>query len=258
MGAVKIVTVQRSSPGETFRVLLREANAIGRQSVLLPRRLTPRRVSLEASASASIDVVFLLHGVLATAGVFVPLEKRLKSIGVQHLASFTYHPFRSIASLSQELARACANIPERARLHIVGHSLGGIVARHYVQFDGGAERVRQTISLASPFFGTEVVRSLPGVIERLTPLVSELSPSSVVLEQLRDPHSIPKGVPHTSFVASGDMLVTPPTSAAFPHGDVVLIDGVGHNGMLFDETVAEQVCRRIVMARELDESLAAE
>jgi triacylglycerol lipase len=248
--------VQRPTPGKTLRVLLREADAIRQQSMLLHRNLAPRGVAMGPIGGAE-DVVFLLHGVLATAGVFGPLEARLRRAGVEHVASFTYLPFRGVASLSQELRTACLRIPERARLHLVGHSLGGVVARHFVQEGGGGARVRQTISLASPFHGTEVVRRLPSGLAHLTPLTRELAPDSELLGRLREPGRWQAGVPHTSFVAAGDMMVTPASSAAFPHGEVIVIEGVGHNALLFDAGVAEQVCERIVAAREAD-ALAAE
>ena len=218
---------------------MREANAMGRQSVLLPRALRTRGVALHPSGD-DVDVVFLLHGVLATAGVLGPLEARLREAGVQHVASFSYHPLRTVASLARELRREVMRVPVRARVHLVGHSLGGVVARWFVQECGGSGRVHQTISLASPFAGTEIARWVPTALGR------ELSPGSPLLARLCEPSRQPRGVRHTSFVAERDAVVVPPMSAAFPFGDVIVVRDVGHNGMLFHRGVAAQVCARVV------------
>ena len=235
--------VRSRLPTAALRVLVREADALRRQSMLLHRSLAPRGVALPARGEP-VDVVFLLHGVAATAGVFGPLEQRLRAAGIDHVASFTYHPFRSIESLARELRRAVRWIPPRGRVHLVGHSLGGIVARWYVQEAGGASRVAQTISLASPFHGTRVARYVPGSFAR------HLEPDSSLLARLRHPSRIAIEVPHTSFVAAGDVIVSPPESAAFPFGDVVTVEGVGHNALLFDGDVASEISARIVSGRQ--------
>lgn len=241
--------MSRTNPRRSLEVLAREADALRRQSVLLPRKLMPRHVALPHRGD-EVDVVFLIHGVMATAGVFAPIEDRLRRSGVEHIGSFSYLPFRSVGSLTAELRAALRHLPARARLHLVGHSLGGVVARHYVQEGGGERHVYQTISLASPFHGTGVVSFLPRPVASLSPLSHELSPSSSLLSRLRDPSLSARHVPHTSFVAAGDVLV-PPASAAFVHGDVHVVEGVGHNALLFHDGVAEQVARLIVGDRRV-------
>lgn len=223
-----------------LRSILREADALRRQSVLLGRALRPRFVS---GARRGDDVVLLLHGIGATAGVFEPLAERLAEAGVHHLGSFTYHPLRTVASLAQEVAAHVARVPDGARVHLVGHSLGGIVARYYVQELGGARRVTQTVSLASPFFGTTFVRAFPSA------LLPDLSPRSALLARLVDKKRVAAaGVPHVSFVAEADLLVTPPESAAFPVGEVVTVANAGHNGILFDEPTLARIVE-LVTAR---------
>lgn len=213
-----------------------------RQSTLLTRRLRPRGVTLSEQGEQE-DVVFLIHGFMATAGVFDPLERHLHQAGIKHIASFSYHPFRSVPSLGEELRQACEAITPRARLHLVGHSLGGVIARYYVQELGGAARVAQTISLASPFHGTAVARGVYGALGKVSPLVREMSPGSPLLARLRQS---PGPTPHTSIVAAADRLVVPPHSAAFPVGEVRVIEGVGHNGLLFEKGAAQVVCQQIL------------
>jgi hypothetical protein len=222
--------------------MLREANALRKQSALLSRHLRARRVSLPA-AGPPVDVVFLLHGVLATAGVFELLERRLRQSGIEHVASFSYHPLRSVESLARELAAACDPMPARARIHLVGHSLGGVVSQYYVRLLGGAARVTQTISLASPFRGTTLLDSVPSSLGRIAPITRELAPGSPLLSRLLEGA---EGIPHTSLVAAQDQLVTPVESAIFPWGESITIEGVGHNALLFDEGAARLVAARVL------------
>ena len=231
---------------------MREVGALGRQSVLLGRNLRVRGANVP-DGDAPVDVVVLVHGFLATAGVFGPLEQRLRQAGVEHLVSFTYHPFRSPVSLAEELRELCDRLPARVRLHLIGHSLGGVVVRLYVEALGGVERATQTISLASPFGGAPAAVRMAGALGRWLPVpvwqkllaqVSAMQPDGPVLRLAgRRSHA----VRHTSLVAADDLLV-PLANAALPGDDVLVFDGVGHNGMLFDGRVIDAVCALVMAA----------
>lgn len=212
-----------------------------RQSALLASGVARRGVRLHPRGETE-DVVFFVHGVLATAGVFAPIERALRAAGVDHFASFTYHPWRTVASLVQELKGEVRAIPGRARLHLVGHSLGGIVARAYVHEAGGHARVAQTISLASPFHGTTLARVAKAGVVR------EIAPDSPLLARLRAPERQPR-VRHTSFVAADDLVIQPAMSAAFPFGEVIVVDDTGHNGLLFEPSVAAAITDRVLALR---------
>jgi alpha-beta hydrolase superfamily lysophospholipase len=212
--------------------LTREASALLRQAPLLGRALGRRVPGREAENG---DVVVLLHGFFATAGVFEPLERHLARGEAPSLASFTYGPTRTFPSLVDELADCLAALPRTCRIRLVGHSLGGVLARWYVQ-ELGDPRVVATVSLASPFRGTTLADGLPG------PLTKEMRPASPRLRLLLDPTKIDEArVPHTSFVASADSVVVPVDSAAFPRGEVVRVAGVGHNGILFHQDTLAHV-----------------
>jgi pimeloyl-ACP methyl ester carboxylesterase len=123
-------------------------------------------------------------------------------------------------------------------VHLVGHSLGGLVARWYVQELGGHARVTQTISLGSPFGGTKRAHPFPFLVGR------ELHRASPLLAQLRA-RAHEHGVPHTSFVAEHDAIVIPGESAVFPRGDVMVLPRCGHNTLLFHADAIANVVERI-------------
>src|ERR1700722_9679952 len=117
-----------------------------KEIALMPRDLT----AVMPDARAGDDVVVLVHGFLASAGVFRPLRTHLEEVGGCRVASFTHAPGMGIHRIARRLARLVDHLPHAARITIVGHSLGGIVARYYVQELGGHQRVAQTISLGAP------------------------------------------------------------------------------------------------------------
>jgi triacylglycerol lipase len=230
-----MVSLQPFKLGQA-RLVRSEVFATLREAVLMPRDLGP----VVPAVDGAHDVVVLVHGFLATAGVFRPMRSRLEAAGVA-VASFTYAPGRSIRSVAKSLAEVVSRIPGPARVHVVGHSLGGVVARYYVQSLGGHERVAETVSLASPFRGTPHAR-------RFAWLVGDLHPESRVLELVRacPPHV---RVPHTSIIAGNDRLI-PVDSARFPGAPAIILPDRGHNTLLFDPDVVRIVLENLRRSAE--------
>lgn len=192
------------------------------------------------SVSPGEDVVVLVHGLLATAAAFRPLRTRLeRELGVK-TASFTSVPFTSVRRIASQAAAVVDAFPEDARVHVVGHSLGGLVARWLVQEMGRAHRVVQTISLATPFGGAPLAARLPVLVG------AELHPHSALLARLRA-GAPDHEVPHLTIAGTRDRTV-PPEFARFAHGEHVALQGLGHNGLLFDETAMNLVLTRVACA----------
>ena len=69
-----------------------------------------------------------------------------------------------VRSLAARLAAQVERVCDRTgfdRVHIVAHSMGGLVARYYVQRLGGHERVHTLVTLGTPQRGTRWARALP-------------------------------------------------------------------------------------------------
>ncbi len=220
-----------------------EAIATLREVILMPRDIAPI-VPRVSEGEAVHDVVVLVHGFLASAGVFRPLRKQLERDPGTRVASFSHVPGASVPSIAFDLGQLVAKLPEQARVHIVGHSLGGVVARYYVQELGGHKRVTQTISLGAPFGGAPIASRIPVFVGR------DLHPKSRLLARLRARAS-EHGVPHLSIAGTHDRTVPHHHAHALPHGERISLHGRGHNGLLFDEEVAKIVVDRIrAVARE--------
>jgi hypothetical protein len=212
-----------------------ERLALLRQAVLVPCDLT----EVIPQVGAGEDVVVLVHGFMASAGVFRPLRARLEREATARVASFTHAPGAGIRRIARTLASLVERLPRSARVTVVGHSLGGVVARWYVQEMGGHARVAQTVSLASPFCGVDVPALLVG---------ADVHFDSELLRRIRDGAS---GccVPHTSIVAGDDSVVAGVRTACLGAGEIVVLAGRGHNSLLFDEEVADLVIHRLKSLR---------
>ena len=158
-----------------------------------------------------------------------------------HTAALTYLPGPGVATLAAQLREVVAALPAGARIHLVGHSLGGILARWFA-LESNDPRVVATISLASPFGGVPTAAWL-GV-----PAVRDLRPDSAVLRRILL-HPDAARVPHLSIVAGADTLLQSPVSHALPGGDVLVMEGRGHNTLLFDDEVARAVEQRVLATR---------
>lgn len=220
----------------SFPLIPTETLATLREVVLMPRDIRP--VVPPKHEAHGEDVVVLVHGFFASAGVWRPMRRHLeRTLGV-HVASFSHAPGARLHSIARKLARVIDHLPATSRVHLVGHSLGGLVARWYVQELDGHQRVAQTISLASPFHGAPMAKRFPIFVGK------DLHARSTVLARLRA-RAHEHDVPHLSIVAERDTVVTPNGSACFPAGEVVILPGRGHNSLLFDRDVIHRITERI-------------
>jgi pimeloyl-ACP methyl ester carboxylesterase len=117
---------------------------------------------------------------------------------------------------------------------LIGHSMGGIVARYYVCLGAGAQRVRNLITLGSPHNGTDVSLFGIGAAKK------ELSPGSALIERLRAT-PLPRTTAATAIWSLGDALVWSAHQAHLPGGDEIVYDDLGHMGLLASRRVAGDV-----------------
>ncbi|NBE53372.1 alpha/beta fold hydrolase [Streptomyces sp. YC537] len=197
--------------------------------------------------------VVLLHGFIDNRSVFVLLRRALAKEGRQHLTSLNYSPLtgdiRAAAELlGRHVEEICARTGQQA-VDIVGHSLGGLIARYYVQRLGGDIRVRTLVTLGTPHGGTPVVPVL-----NAHPIVRQMRPDSDVIAELREP------APHcrtrfVSFWSDLDPLMAPLEAACVDHPDLhaqnVRVTGIGHLALPVHPAVAAGVRQAIDTEEEI-------
>ena len=214
----------------------REAGAFARQAFLLPRdTLAP---VLPRHVEPGDHVVVFLHGLFATAGVTRPLRQRIERHRGVRTAALSYPPGPGARSLAARLDALLSVLPSSAQIHLLGHSLGGIVARHYA-LTANDPRIRSTIALATPFGGVRSARVLGFEGAR------DLDPDGEVLRHIRLARHAAE-LPHLSISAGEDVVTGSPHAHALPYGEHVVIQGIGHNTILFDEDAMSHVERRVL------------
>lgn len=229
-----------AAPGTSlFR---REAGAMAQQGWLIAKNLVRRRPTIDGPRA----VVFV-HGFLAAGAVFGPMRDRVSAdLGLPTL-DFTYGPFGGFVGIAEALAEHIDRHVDRSvTLSIVGHSLGGLVARWYLQELGPAHAVDRLVTLATPHGGTRSARFAPGS------LGAALRPGSAILQRLGRSVGVGREpMPHVALVAGADTMVTPPESAGAVEADeVVRIEHLGHNELLFDGRVHDIVVRALAGSAE--------
>ncbi|MFI5657349.1 lipase family alpha/beta hydrolase [Streptomyces sp. NPDC051684] len=184
--------------------------------------------------------VLLLHGFIDNRSVFVLLRRSLAQHGRQHVESLNYSPLTcDIRAAAALLARHVEEVCERSgrdRVDIVGHSLGGLIARYYVQCLGGDTRVRTLVTLGTPHGGTRVAP-----LADAHPIVRQMRPGSSVVEELKRPAPGCR-TRFVSFWSDLDQLMLPLETACVDHADLlaqnVRVTGIGHLALPVHPAVA--------------------
>ncbi|NUO45345.1 MAG: alpha/beta fold hydrolase [Streptomyces sp.] len=184
--------------------------------------------------------VVLLHGFIDNRSVFVLLRRSLAQHGHRPIESLNYSPLTCDIRVAAELlGRHIEEICERTgsrQVDVVGHSLGGLIARYYVQRLGGDLRVRTLVTLGTPHSGTRVVP-----LADAHPIVRQMRPGSAVLEELSRPAPGCR-TQFVSFWSDLDHLMDPLETACIDHPDLlaqnVQVSGIGHLALPVHPAVA--------------------
>jgi triacylglycerol lipase len=234
--------------------------------LLREREQAPHRFDLEGLGPAQRGLmvgdveaagtpILMLHGLADNRAIFAVLRRTLRRRGFGTLITLNLSPTtKDVRAGARDLAgrvEAICAASGYERIHVIGHSMGGLIGRYYVQRLGGDERVHTLVTLGTPHGGTVPARLLP------TRLGRQLAPGSDLLTELD------QGAPgcRTRFVAFWsdlDQLVLPHESGRLLHPDLhvrnVEVRGVGHMSLPIDGWVAHQISTTL---SQLDTSGAA-
>lgn len=200
------------------------------------------RALFAADPLAARTPVLLVHGLVDNRSIFAVMRRSLRRRGFASVCSWNYSPLlRDVAQAARDLGahieRICAQTGHD-RVHVVGHSLGGLIARYHVQRQGGDQRVDHLVTLGSPHGGSVLAHALP------TPLVRQLRPGSSVLQELAEP--VERCDTRITAVYSDlDQLVLPTSAGRCDHPDLgarnLLFRGVGHMSLPIHRGVLDEV-----------------
>jgi hypothetical protein len=191
--------------------------------------------------AARIPVV-LVHGLIDNRSIFAVMRRSLRRRGFAQVCSWNYSPLssdiaRCAADLGAHIERVCEQTGHE-RVHVVGHSLGGLIARYHLQRQGGDRRMESLVTLGTPHQGSLLAHVVP------TPMIRQLRPGSAILQELAEP--MPSCRTQVTAVYSDlDQIVVPTASGRCEHPDLgarnVLVHGVGHMSLPMHRGVVDEV-----------------
>jgi triacylglycerol lipase len=183
--------------------------------------------------------VLLVHGLGGGTSGWFALADALRARGLT-VAVISYRRFgTSVEQVAERLADEVARLRAETgaeKVHLVGHSLGGVVIAQ--AFAGGflAGQVDTVVTVASPFGGSPWARLVP-----LGATVRALRDGSPLLRRLALA-PVPDGVRWLAITATSDMIVPGRRSVpAQAQVQTLAIDGVGHIGVLLNPQVVSSI-----------------
>jgi pimeloyl-ACP methyl ester carboxylesterase len=205
-----------------------------------------QRGLLIGDVEAAGTPILLVHGMVDNRSIFTLLRRGLLRRGFGRVMTLNYSP------LTGDVRAAAADLAERVeqlvadtgyeRVHVIGHSLGGLIARYYVQRLGGHERVHTLVTLGTPHGGTLPARLLPATLGR------QLRPGSDLLTELDEPAADVT----TRFVAYWsdlDQMIVPKRNARIVHPDLQvrneLVRRTGHMSLPIDPRVVHGISTQL-------------
>lgn len=238
--------IQRpTTPPRMYRALRDQLGSVRRVY------LRSNRIVRHDDFAQTDETVLLLHGFFQTRQVWQIMEDRLRADGFGVFSFDLGGLFwrlnnRSIDEQARMIGDKLEGIAERyglQRFHVVGHSMGGLIARTYIQHHGGDRRVKSLVTLGTPHHGTPTaaigVWLMAGGILSANPW--QMIPYSRFMRGLnRD--VFPANIPLTSVYSTADLICPARFSRLQPRqGEDHLhnrqVKSIGHTALTYDPGV---------------------
>lgn len=188
-----------------------------------------QRGLLVSDVEAAGTPILLVHGIVSNRSVFTLLRRGLTRRGFANVFAMNYTTVATdvraaAAGLADEVERICEETGYE-RIHVIGHSLGGLIGRYYVTRLGGDARVHTLVTLGTPHEGTWAAYAVP------TRLMQQMRPGSGLLLELGRPVAACR-TRFISYWSDSDEAILPQRSASLRHPDLrarnVRLHGAGH------------------------------
>ncbi len=190
--------------------------------------------------------VLLLHGLFNNRASWFWLKLRLRRQGYQNIVTINLSSWHNEEVLTELVAKKVDELRHRLgvnKVHLVCHSMGGIIARNFMQLRGGANRIDRCIFLGSPHHGSKLAPFA------LSPLGRGLIPGSDFLRRLTAAPP-PDGVRVTNIYTTKDNMVLPNSNAQLPWGEAVELNRIGHTALIYRKPALDAVVA--ALAKEND------
>ncbi len=185
--------------------------------------------------------IILVHGFGMNRTQWMWMARRLRAKGHGPIYGLNYFSLQSVERSSKQLASFVLHVLSREQateVDLVAHSLGGIVARYYIERLSGGAKIGRLVTIGTPHKGTRLGRLGP-----LIPSARDLRHDSSVLKDLGD---VRDGAAYTSIWSRADAVIQPPESASIsPAGADEIFDDLGHLSLVLSPRVVDIIDARL-------------
>lgn len=217
-----------------------------------------QRSLIISDVEAAGTPIILVHGVIDNHTIFTILRRALSRRGFGRVIALNYSPLsddvRRVARRLALLVESVCRETGYERVHIIGHSMGGLVSRYYVQRLGGDTRVHTLVTLGSPHSGTAPARLVPHSVAR------QLRPDSEIVRELQEPAPNCR-TRMIAFWSDLDQVMIPKRNARIVHPDLaarnIFVRAVGHMSLPVDGRVVHQICTALAHLDQEGTTVAA-
>lgn len=174
------------------------------------------------------------------------LARRLRTAG---FVSYPVSPQPSTGEVGLEYlaAQLPAAVEEilgtEARFHLFGFSMGGLITRYYVQMLGGAARVEQLVTFATPNWGSWLAYLYPDLHA-----CRQMIPGSAFLNELNRNLAPLEQIHYTSIWSRLDLTILPAGSSRLPVGKMLTVNYPVHGWLLRDPRLVRVVVEQFLAA----------
>jgi triacylglycerol lipase len=188
----------------------------------------------------------LVHGLLDSPRLFEGLKRRLG--GRRQPLLIPDLPLRLGATPLQESAELLGSHIEAAfgretRLDLLGFSIGGVIARTWIQLLGGHLRTRRFISVGSPQQGTLTAHPWP---RRVFAGIADLRWGSPLLRRLNADSDRLCRIECISFYSAIDLAILPGWRAVLPVGSRRMLPVWTHPQLLRDPAALQPLAEELL------------
>jgi len=188
-------------------------------------------------------VVVFVHGLFQDGAVsFGELRRRLEANGCECYAP-TLTPSDARDGLDRLALQLKAQLDARygpgERISLVGFSMGGLIARYYLQELGGAARCDQLVTVSTPHHGTWSAWCYPGKGAR------QMHPGSAFLRRLQETEDRLGGMRLVSYRSPFDPVILPSDSPVWDRAENRGFPGYVHTRVTRSEPLVRELVERL-------------
>jgi triacylglycerol lipase len=245
---------QVSNSARLFKRTIKEVGASVVAINLYPLGIFERGTSARRHSAHSVNPrpILFVHGVVHNWSAFVTLKRGMSKLNWENLYTFNYgtihnNVLQMVDALGEKVDQILIETGAK-QIDLIGHSLGGIVARTFMTLGEGRGKVHTLVTLGTPHQGTNLSFFAKGFSRGA--LDKDLKANSFLIRLLHET-ALPKSSKVISIYSPFDWTVRPAKNAeaiGLPEScfENVKLDDIGHAGLLYSEEAFDAVVRGIL------------